>query len=90
MRRRRFEAIQNSEDVLEILEEILCKIKLSNPSIKHDFIPSENAGYYHSAQSNLCIYELSKKTGIKIRGIELSDSQGGKGYFLLLFLYLAL
>jgi hypothetical protein len=82
------QVVQDSEAVLAILEDILYKIKLNNPSIQQAFIRSDNAGCYHSAQSILSMPTLSKKTGIKIERVDFSDPQGGKGYFIVLCFFL--
>jgi hypothetical protein len=70
---------QDSETVVAILSDVLCRIKDTDPQIKNAFIRSDNAGCYHSANALVSAKQISEKTGISIRRVDFCDPQGGKG-----------
>ena len=73
------ECSQDSEVVQGILKDVLKRVKYSNPEVTKAFLRSDNAGCYHSANTILSGVQLSNLTGIKIKRIDFSDPQGGKG-----------
>ena len=70
---------QDSETVVAIMKNVLCRIKESDPQIKKAFIRSDNAGCYHSANTLVAAKQISADTGITIKRIDFCDPQGGKG-----------
>jgi hypothetical protein len=70
---------QNSETVVAILNDVICRVKETDPQIKKAFIRSDNAGCYHSANTLVSAKKISEKTGVTIRRIDFCDPQGGKG-----------
>jgi hypothetical protein len=70
---------QDSEKVVAILNDVLCRVKETDPWIKNAFIRSDNAGCYHSANTLVSAKQVSERTGISIRRIDFCDPQGGKG-----------
>ena len=70
---------QDSETIVTILNDVLCRVKENDPQIKSAFIRSDNAGCYHSANTLVTAKQISERTGIAIRQIDFCDSQGGKG-----------
>ncbi len=73
------QCMQDSETVVTILNDFLCRVKETDPQIEKAFIQSDNAGCYHSANTLVSPKKISEKTGIAIRRIDLCDPQGGKG-----------
>ncbi|CAF3693675.1 unnamed protein product [Rotaria sp. Silwood1] len=70
---------QDSETVVAILSDVLCRVKETDPQIKKTFVRSDNAGCYHSANTLVSAKIISEKTGITIKRIDFCDPQGGKG-----------
>lgn len=69
---------QETDDVLLIVEHLLCALKESHPEIEKAFLRADNAGCYHSV-AMLSACHLMESTGIKIQRFDFSDPQGGKG-----------
>ena len=70
---------QDSETVVAILNDGLCRVKETDPQIKTAYIRSDNAGCYHSANILVSAKQISEKTGIVIKRCDFCDPQGGKG-----------
>jgi len=70
---------QDSETVVVILNDVLCKVKETDPQIKNAFIRSDNAGCYHSTNTLASAKHISEQTGVAIKRIDFCDPQGGKG-----------
>ena len=73
--------IQDSKAVVAILRDVLIRIKRVDGSIDNAFIRSDNAGYFHSAQTVLSLPQISYETNIWIQRSDFCDPQGGKGPF---------
>ncbi|CAF2500113.1 unnamed protein product [Rotaria sp. Silwood2] len=70
---------QDSDTIVAILNDVLCRVKETDPQIKNAFIRSDNAGCYHSANTLVSAKHISEKTGIAIKRIDFGDPQGNKG-----------
>ncbi|CAF1490257.1 unnamed protein product, partial [Rotaria sordida] len=70
---------QDSETVVAILNDVLCRVKETDPQIKTAYIRSDNAGCYHSANTLVSAKQISEKTGIVVKRCDFCDPQGGKG-----------
>jgi hypothetical protein len=60
------------------MKHILETPKSEHPEIVKTFFRQDNTGCYHSATTILSCPTIEKTTGVKIEGIDFSDSQGGK------------
>ena len=69
---------QDSDTIVAVLNDVLCHVKETDPRIKNVFIRSDNAGYYHSANTLVSPKQISEKTSIVIKRIDFCDPQGGK------------
>ncbi|CAF5097862.1 unnamed protein product, partial [Rotaria sp. Silwood1] len=70
---------QDSDTIVAILNDVLCRVKETDPQIKNAFIRSDNAGCYHSANTLVSAKHISEKTGIAIKRIDFGDPQANKG-----------
>ena len=70
---------QDSETIVAILNDVLFRIKETDPQIKKAFIRSDNAGCYHSVNTLISAKQISDHSGITIERIDFCDPQGGKG-----------
>ena len=71
--------LQDSTAVVLIMDHVLRLLKKQHPAIVSSFFRQDNAGCYHSAEITLSVDILSKRSGIQINHVDLSDPQGGKG-----------
>ena len=65
--------VQDSEIVVALLRDVLLRVQQVDRSIKFAYISSDNAGYYHSAQTVLSLPNISYESGIQIRRIDFCD-----------------
>ncbi|CAH3144910.1 unnamed protein product, partial [Porites evermanni] len=70
---------QDSYTVVRITEHTLRTLKLEHPELTTAFLRQDNAGCYHSAEMLASCAQMESKTGIAVRRVDFSDSQGGKG-----------
>ncbi|CAF1510927.1 unnamed protein product [Adineta steineri] len=70
---------QDSETVVTILNDVLRRVKETDPQIKKAFIRSDNAGCCHCANALVSAKLISEKTDIAISRTDFCDPQGGKG-----------
>lgn len=70
---------QDSDIVVPIMEHTLRQLKTDFPGINKASYRQDNAGCYHSVMMVTSCHLLEKATGIKIKYINFSDPQGGKG-----------
>ena len=70
---------QGSAAVVVILQQIIQTLKLEHPEIERIFLRQDNAGCYHSTSTIVACTRIEASTGVKIEGLDFSDSQGGKG-----------
>ncbi len=71
-------AIQDSEAVIAITEDILKKLKKAHPELQTAYIRADNAGCYHSVPTIVSLGQLSERVGIEVGRIDFSDPQAGK------------
>ena len=71
---------QGSSAVVTILQHVIRTLKTEHPEIQRVFLRQDNAGYYHSASTVLaCPATEEASTGVRVKGLDFSDPQGGKG-----------
>ncbi|XP_071947533.1 uncharacterized protein [Antedon mediterranea] len=70
---------QDSTTVVAIIDDVLRQLPSIAPDIHSVYLRQDNAGCYHSALTLLSLPKIAKETKIKIRRIDFSDPQGGKG-----------
>ncbi|CAF4148956.1 unnamed protein product [Adineta steineri] len=70
---------QDSETVVTILNDVLHRVKETDPQIKKAFIRSDNAGCHHCANTLVSAKLILEKTGIAISRIDFCDPQGENG-----------
>lgn len=70
---------QGSAAVVQIMQDVLRTIKLEHNEIKRAYFRQDNAGCYHSSSTVPSGPMISASSGIKIKRIDFSDPQGGKG-----------
>ena len=61
-----------------MMEHLLRILKAEHPKIESAFFRQDNAGCYYSSITVLVCHAL-EATGVKIKGLDFSDPQGGKG-----------
>ena len=71
--------LQDSTAVVSMMEHVLKSLKTQHPELTDAYFRQDNAGCYHCANTILSCNALSQKTGIRIRQVDFSDPQGGKG-----------
>ena len=71
--------LQDSIAVVSMMDHVLKSLKTQHPELTDAYFRQDNAGYYHCANTILSCNALSQKTGIRIRQVDFSDPQGGKG-----------
>ena len=64
---------------MDLLRNVLIRVKQVDHSIKFACIRSDTASCYHLAQTVLSLPKISYKSGIQIRRINFYDPQGSKG-----------
>lgn len=70
---------QDSDAVISIMEHTLRNLKSEHPELTSASYKQDNAGCYHSAAMITACQYMEKETGIRIKRIDFSDPQGGKG-----------
>ncbi len=70
---------QDSTTVVAIIQDALSQLSTIAPEVHTVYLRQDNAGCYHCALTLLSLPTIEKSTGIKIRRIDFSDPQGGKG-----------
>lgn len=70
---------QDSPSVVVIMQHVLKMLRQEHPEITTAYFRQDNAGCYHSATTILSCPTIETSTGIRIKGIDFSDPQGGKG-----------
>lgn len=70
---------QDSDDVASIMEHTLRHLKSEHPEITAAAYKQDNTGCYHSAAMLTACHFMEKETGIRVKRIDFSDPQGGKG-----------
>ena len=70
---------QDTSAVVRILEHTLRTLKVEHPEIKAAFLRQDNAGCYHNSALLATCNAMKFKTGVRVRRVDFSDPQGGKG-----------
>lgn len=70
---------QEANVVIAIMEHILHELKRETPSILFAFFRQDNAGCYHNGTMLVACHLMEATTSIKIKRVDFSDPQGGKG-----------
>ena len=72
-------APQESETVLWIMEHTLATIKIEHPELSTAYFRQDNAGCYHSVAILSACPDITRQTGVHVKRVDFSDTQGGKG-----------
>lgn len=64
--------------VASIVEDLLVKLKTSNPSISQVYLRSDEAGCYHNNDLVAALPSIGKRTGIAVKRFDHSEPQHGK------------
>lgn len=70
---------QDSDAVVSIMEHTLRHLKSEHPEVTSAAYKQDNAGCYHSTAMITACHYMEKETGIRIKRVDFSDPQGGKG-----------
>ena len=70
---------QDSNAVIAIMEDVVSQLKKAMPNLQTINYRQDNAGCYHSGPTILCVAQLGEKIGVKVKRLDFSDPQGGKG-----------
>ena len=66
-------------NVVSVIDHILRTLKVEHPEIRRASFRQDNAGCYHSATLLAACRLMQQTTGIKVKRVDFSDPQGGKG-----------
>ena len=69
---------QDSSAVLAVMADV-WQLKIAMPGHKIVYYRQDNAGCYHCGTTLVCAAALGHEEGVKIRRLDFSDPQGGKG-----------
>ena len=69
---------QNWYAVTSILEDLLVKLKSTNPSISQVYLRADEAGCYHNNFLIAALPSIGKRTGIVVKRFDHSEPQHGK------------
>ena len=64
--------------VMSIVEDLLVKLKSSNPSISQVYLRSDEAGCYHNNSLVAALTNIGERTGIMAKSLDHSEPQHGK------------
>ena len=64
---------------IQLLRHTLKTLKREHPEIKTAALRQDNAGCYHSVAVVSVCRLMAGKTGIRVKRVDFSDPQGGKG-----------
>ena len=64
--------------VTSILEDMLFKLKSSNPSISQVYLRSDEAGCYHNNSLVAAVLSIGERTSIVVKRLDHSEPQHGK------------
>ena len=70
---------QDSKVVVSVINHILRTLKVEHPEIRRASFRQDNAGCCHSATLLAACRLMQQTTGIKVKRVDFSDPQGGKG-----------
>ena len=63
---------------MPIVEDLLVKLKSSNPSISQVYLRSDEAGCYHNNSLVAALTNIGERTGIMVKSLDHSEPQHGK------------
>ena len=64
---------------MSVIDHILRTLKVEHPEIRRASFRQDNAGCYHIATLLAACRLMQQTTGIKVKRVDFSDPQGGKG-----------
>ena len=70
---------QDFHVVIAVMEDVVKQLKNTMPHLKTVNYRQDNAGCYHSGPTIICAGKVGKQHGVKIKRLDFSDPQGGKG-----------
>ena len=70
---------QDNTVIVQILRHTLRELQKESPEITSAYLRQDNAGCYHNATVLAACCLMKKETGIKVKRVDFSDPQGGKG-----------
>lgn len=70
---------QESDAVISIMADVLVQLKEMLPVLQNVIYRQDNAGCYHSALTITAAKIVGKTTGVKVKRLDFTDPQGGKG-----------
>jgi hypothetical protein len=71
--------IQDNCAVVAIMEDVVKQLKTAMPDLLTVKYRQDNAGCYHSGPTIICAAKIGENLGVKIKRLDFSDPQGGKG-----------
>ena len=70
---------QDANSVIQLLRHTLKTLKREHPQIETAVLRQDNAGCYNSVARVSACRLIAGKTGIRVKRVDFSDPQGGKG-----------
>ncbi|KAL9962792.1 hypothetical protein ACROYT_G031932 [Oculina patagonica] len=70
---------QDNCAVLAVMEDVIRQLKTTMPGLETVSYRQDNAGCYHCGPVILCTSTVGAELGVKIKRLDYSDPQGGKG-----------
>ena len=65
--------------VMAVMADGIKQLKNTMPNLKNVSYRQDNAGCYHSGPTMICAGQIGAEHGVKIKRLDFSDPQGGKG-----------
>ena len=70
---------QDSSAVPAVMADVIQQLKIAMPGLKIVYYRQDNAGCYHCGTTLVYAAALGHEEGVKIRRLDFSDPQGGRG-----------
>ena len=70
---------QDHYSVIAVMADVVKQLKKVMPNLKTVNYRQDNAGCYHSGATIICAGKVGNELGVKIKRLDFSDPQGGKG-----------
>ena len=64
------------------MADVIRQLKIVMPRLKIVYYRQDNAGCYHCGTTLVCAAAVGHEEGVKIRRLDFSDPQGGKGHVI--------
>ena len=64
--------------VASVLEDLLTKLKVSNPLIQRAYLKLDEAGCYHNSSLIAAVRDIAKRVGVTVHNYHYSKPQSGK------------